>query len=76
MPQAPDELRDKMGEYFGDRICDSGPTKYLLGERWTEKGGFWTAPYDKLSIIPDKEWHCITFLVHEWDHALKHPTEG
>lgn len=70
MPQASDELRQTMFFYFGDEIDDGGPAQFLYDQgfvlsrtwEWFKKG----ATYENLT---DKEYHCILFLVHEWDYG-------
>ncbi len=69
MPQASDELRRIIEGYFGDPIDDQGPTKFLkdcghvLNRDWT-----WTLKMgETLESISIKEFHCISFLVDEWD---------
>jgi hypothetical protein len=55
---------------FGDPICESGPTKFLIdagykltrGWEWTPKPG--VAGYDDMA---QDEYECLLFLVHEWD---------
>lgn len=67
MPQANDELRAQMKEYFGDPIDDSGPRKFLethgfsLTKDWCWKS---KKTYDTMTR---KEFECIMFLAHEWD---------
>ena len=73
MPSASDELRDLMGEYFGDRISDAGPTQFLLDAGYTEESGLW---YPKPGVktaddMTEKEWNCLAFLIYEWDHAWR-----
>ena len=70
MPQASKELSDKMLEYFGDPISDTGPTHYLLKQgytltrRWT-----WVNPRLKsLEDITEKERDCIIFMMEEGDY--------
>lgn len=71
MPQASDELREKMDQRFGD-IDDSGPCEFLhsqgykLGRDWC-----WTPPESVLSYkdMTDDEYDCLLFLVHEWDYG-------
>ncbi len=68
MPQASDELRSLMGEYFGDTIDGFGPIKFLedsgftLTRQWT-----WTKPNATYENLTQKEYECIVFLCHEWD---------
>ena len=68
MPQATDELRAKMQEYFGDPISDSGPEAYLRECGWLEDRFLWSKPN---RVIIAKEWDCIQFLCDEWDHDYK-----
>lgn len=69
MPQATDELREKMQHYFGDPISDWGPTAFLLDQGYHEKGGFWAKPSPS-HIVTEKEGDCLTFLCDEWDHSI------
>jgi hypothetical protein len=71
MPQASDELRDKMGEYFGaeNRISDHAPEEFLRSQGWTENRSVWHCPAGKtIEQVSQKEFDCIKFLIHEWDH--------
>lgn len=68
MPQASDELRDKMARYFDDAIADWPPTAFLLDQGYSEKGGWWTKPSPDHTPT-EKEWDCLNFLCDEWDHA-------
>lgn len=67
MPQATDEQRAKMKEYFGDSIDDRGPMTYLLGRGFEEERGMWTNP--KMIEVTDKDFDCLNFLVDEWDYC-------
>jgi hypothetical protein len=73
MPQASEELRAKMEVYFGDPIDDGGPRRHLLANGYKEVGGSWVRPdrYSNLSDIPQKDWDCLVFLVHEWDYEVR-----
>ena len=70
MPQATDELRQRMNELFGDPISDSGPMEYLQSRgfvstpswHWQPRPG--VVSYDDLT---EDEYACILFLVQEWD---------
>jgi hypothetical protein len=69
MPSASDELRTQMKEYFGDPIADGPPMEYLRNQGFTlNRDWTWSKPditnYGQLS---EKEYHCILFLVQEWD---------
>lgn len=70
MPQASDELRAKMKEYFGNPINDYAPMEYLKSQGYElQRNWDWKPPerikdYDDMT---EKEYHCMLFLVHEWD---------
>lgn len=68
LPQASDELRERMRVRFGDEISEQGPWEYLIKRQWREKAGMMIRPSDKTEekITPD-EWECINFLCDEWD---------
>lgn len=67
MPQASDEDRNLMQEYFGDPISDSGPMNHLLERGYHEERGMWTNPNN---LVPtQKDIDCLNFLVDEWDYA-------
>ena len=78
MPQASEELRKQMAEYFGGSgIMDTAPTKFLqdagytLTREWTwDKPG--VTDYDQMSR---KEFECLMFLCHEWDFGGLHARE-
>lgn len=73
MPQASDELRDLMEKYFGDPISETGPLAYLESKGYREEGnGFITPPagFVEFDDSREKEWHCVMFLIHEWDFDL------
>jgi len=69
MPQASEELRDKMGEYFGDPIDDSGPWEFLKNLGWTQTSTGWLRHPEPFREISEKEWDCVDFLCEEWDWA-------
>lgn len=72
MPQATDELRAKMKDYFGDEIDDGGPSMYLTEQGFKlEKGFYWTAPdrLKKWDEMSEKEVDCVCFLCDEWDYG-------
>lgn len=69
MPQATDELRSKMLEYFGDSIDPEGPAKFLRERGFLEKGGWITKPGTYWDDLTEKERHCLFFLADEWDFA-------
>lgn len=65
MPQASDELRAKMLEYFGSLDCE-GPETFLLSQGWLHINHKWS-DYKEEPDITKKEWDCIDFLCDEWD---------
>lgn len=67
MPQASDEMRDLMGKWFGDRISDSGPMRYLESKGYKlDKKWEWECPTS--SHRPNcYDVMCVMFLIHEWD---------
>lgn len=70
MPTATDELRDKMGEMFGDRISDSGPTKYLENAGYILTPDWLWKPKEGVTSLEDMtqdEFNCLLFLIQEWD---------
>lgn len=69
MPQATDEDRGLMAAYFGgEGIDDWPPTKFLLDQGFTEKGGWWKKPTPEHAVT-EKEYNCLNFLCDEWDHS-------
>ena len=71
MPQAADDQRALMNQWFGSIDC-IGPIDFLLARGWTEKGGMWSKPtpaYDP-SIY---EVECVKFLRDEWDYDWHRP---
>jgi hypothetical protein len=70
MPQASDNLRAKMKEYFGDEVSDAGPMKYLESrDIQINKGFVYHIPADK--PITSKDLNCLNFMVDEWDYDYK-----
>jgi hypothetical protein len=69
MPQATEELRDRIRELFGDSIDEAGPIEFLekAGYKFT-RGGVIIAPNPKHEETPD-EMSCIRFLIDEWDYG-------
>lgn len=68
MPQASDELRAKMEQYFGDPISDEGPVKFLESAGWMLHADWtWSSPGKTMHDMTDKEYECVSFLFHEWD---------
>lgn len=70
MPSASDELRDRMGQRFGDRIDDRGPIRFLMAASYEAREDFcWGARpgvRTEDDITPE-EAECILFLIEEWD---------
>lgn len=67
MPQASEELRGKIGRWFGSRIDEQGPMTFLESHGFVlTKSWEWQlpTPYHQVSCY---EWMCILFLSHEWD---------
>jgi hypothetical protein len=77
MPEATAELRNLMNEYFGDPIDDSGPYQFLTSLGYTEGAGLIRPPPDFKEFDSDrtKEWHCVMFLIQEWDYAWESTTK-
>ena len=68
MPQATDEQRELMQQWFGDEIDDSGPSNFLAERGWTFPGGICTPPVP--SHQPSQyELECVYFLCDEWDYG-------
>lgn len=68
MPQASDELRAKMKEWFGDEVDDRGPYKYLMSKGWTEEAGVFHPPTPSY-YGPVEDYIVLSFMMHEWDYA-------
>jgi hypothetical protein len=66
MPQATDELREKIDGYFKSGIDLYAPLEYLKSEGWTDDKGWLFSPS---RTITEKEWDCVDFLCDEWDFA-------
>lgn len=67
MPQATDELRDRMFRYFGNGIDDTGPIRFLESHGFTlDKSWCWIKPCESHTISMD-EFYCLQFLCDEWD---------
>lgn len=66
MPQASDELRHLMGQWFGDEINDQGPLRFLEARGWTFPRGLCVPPVS--SYNPTQyELAVVQFLCDEWD---------
>ncbi len=71
MPQASEELRGVMREWFGS-IDLYAPLDFLISRGYTnDKNGIIRPPTFAHSIS-DAEGECICFLTDEWDYAF-HP---
>lgn len=70
MPSTSDEMRKIITEYFGD-IDDGPPYQYLMNNGWKDNQGLLTKPGFNLDQITEKEWHCLVFLIEEWDYAYE-----
>lgn len=73
MPQATDESRNQMVEYFGqESFCDLyAPLEFLRAQGWTDPAGWLRYPEGKTRAeITKKEWDCVDFLCDEWDFAF------
>lgn len=72
MPSATPELRERMGQLFGDEIDDAGPMEFLKKAgyrstadwRWLPKPGV----TDYADMTQD-EYDCMVFLCQEWDQG-------
>jgi hypothetical protein len=70
MPTASDEDRNLMLLWFGDAIDEIGPIRllkshgYVLDEHWR-----WHKP-TKSHTVSEIEWHCLSFLINEWDFDI------
>lgn len=70
MPQASDEDRQQMKEWFGDAIGEAGPIEFLTeaGYKLTRDWTWEPKPGVKnIGEMTRKEFECLKFLVHEWD---------
>lgn len=71
MPQASDDLRQRMRDRFGS-IMDDGPSKFLTGAGYVLTRGWEWKPKPGVSRHDDmteEEWECLLFLVDEWDYG-------
>jgi len=71
MPQASDELRQKMFQRFGDPVDDGGPIEFLRRAGYPlHQGGFW-GPKPGITSWAEMtvdEQDCVNFLIEEWDY--------
>lgn len=71
MPQADEELRSIMVDWFGS-MEDYGPTKlleshgFVLTREWK-----WIKPVPS-HTLNEIEWTCLQFLIDEWDFGGLH----
>lgn len=70
MPQATDELRAKMNEFFGNPVSDAGPWRFLAGNGFKESAGWIIKPGTYWDELSEKEKLCLEFLGDEWDYAF------
>jgi hypothetical protein len=72
MPQAADEDRAKMAEYFGgDGINDGPPARFMISQGWTCEPGFlWRRTFSGEKPTT-KELDCLYFLCDEWDYGYE-----
>lgn len=69
MPQASNDLREKMKEYFDDEVDDVGPKDYLIMQGYKLLPNWrWHKP-TPMHKISEKEYRCLQFLVDEWDYG-------
>lgn len=72
MPQATDELRERVNVRFGS-IDSHPPWAFLASKGYTERMGFIHLP-SPLHKITEEEGECIDFLCDEWDWAFENVT--
>lgn len=67
MPQASDELRALMRDWFNYGLTEHGPSNFLLSHGFSLTEGYqWVLPTPSYTISTD-ELLCLQFLVDEWD---------
>ena len=72
MPQADDELREKMRKWFGS-IDIHGPLALLESHGFVlGSAGVIYAPTQSHNLSLD-EYACVDFLVEEWDYGYSRP---
>lgn len=75
MPQAEQELRNKITSYFPlTGIEPIGPEDFLRANSWKlHEDWSWSKEgvdhYNMVKMVPEKEWNCLLFLVREWDYG-------
>ena len=70
MPQASEELRQRMNQWFGDPVSDKGPIKFLEDAGYELLHDFIWKPkpgVESLGQMTRTEFECLKFLIHEWD---------
>jgi hypothetical protein len=78
MPQASDDLRDRITERFGS-IDDYGPQKFLEDAGYRYSAGWLLHPKPGVKNLRDMtrdEFECALFLVHEWDYGIGVDSNG
>ncbi len=72
MPQASDQDRALMAEYFGGEGIDLyQPLEFLKSQGWIVGAGWLRYPENKhRSQVSGKEWNCVDFLCDEWDFGF------
>lgn len=69
MPQASDDLRALMEQWFGDPVSDEGPTNFLQSRGYVlERDWIWKLPTPS-HTIRNEEYKCMAFLIDEWDYG-------
>lgn len=68
MPQASDELRQKMKDIYGD-LSPTGPLTHLKNRGFIEHRGYL---FNNGNVaLTDFDWDCIDFLHQEWDYGYR-----
>ncbi len=70
--KAPEELRDKIGEQFGDRFSDAGPLEFLKSKGYILLDNFrWKTPphIEGYPDMPTEDMVCMSFLAQEWGYG-------
>lgn len=68
MPQATDEQREIMKQWFGSEVDDSGALRFLEARGWTFPGGICEPPVPAHNPSA-YELECVYFLCDEWDYG-------
>ena len=72
MPQAPEELRSKMAQWFGDIDCH-GPLQFLKSHGYEERRNGLLWPPTPAHTMSNDERICVHFLIMEWDFDYVYP---